>query len=86
MFERRAGKGQCVTQPYLGCREFAAAFRPVEHPESEPPAITETRELGFMLHDLDFTNVADPQPRFFRAQIEQGVVSVPDWDSAEVRG
>jgi CRISPR-associated protein Cas5d len=24
MFARRAGKGQCVNQPYLGCREFAA--------------------------------------------------------------
>src|SRR6185437_8301494 len=30
MFERRAGKGQCVNQPYLGCREFAATFRLVE--------------------------------------------------------
>jgi CRISPR-associated protein Cas5d len=27
MFARRASKGQCVNQPYLGCREFAAAFR-----------------------------------------------------------
>src|SRR5437867_103010 len=26
MFERRAEKGQCVNQPYLGCREFAADF------------------------------------------------------------
>lgn len=86
MFERRAGKGQCVNQPYLGCREFAAAFRLIEHPETEPPAIAETRELGFMLHDLDFTNAADPQPRFFRAQMDQGVVNVPRWNSAEVRG
>lgn len=86
MFERRAGKGQCVNQPYLGCREFAAAFRLIKHPEAEPPAIAETRELGFMLHDLDFTNAADPKPRFFGAQMKQGVVEVPDWDSAEVRG
>ena len=27
MFERRARKGQCVNQPYLGCREFAARWR-----------------------------------------------------------
>ena len=27
MFLRRAEKGQCVNQPYLGCREFAARFR-----------------------------------------------------------
>lgn len=86
MFERRAGKGQCVNQPYLGCREFAAAFRLVEHPEAEPSAIAETRELGFMLHDLDFANAADPQPRFFRALMEHGVVQVPSWDSTEVRG
>jgi CRISPR-associated protein Cas5d len=86
MFERRASKGQCVNQPYLGCREFAAAFRLVEHSEAELPAIAETRELGFMLHDLDFSNAADPKPRFFRAQMEQGVVKVPGWDSAEVLG
>lgn len=86
MFERRAGKGQCVNQPYLGCREFAAAFRLIERPEGEPPALAETRELGFMLHDLDFSNPVDPQPRFFRARMEEGVVKVPDWNSAEVRG
>lgn len=86
MFERRAGKGQCVNQPYLGCREFAAAFRLVERPESGPPAIAETRELGFMLHDLDFSNAADPRPRFFRAQLNQGAVAVPHWDSEEVCG
>lgn len=84
MFERRARKGQCVNQPYLGCREFAAAFRLVDDPASEPPPIAETRDLGFMLHDLDFANPADPQPRFFRAHIEGGAVAVPAWSSAEV--
>ena len=85
MFERRAAKGQCVNQPYLGCREFAAAFRLVTEPVVEPTPIEETRDLGFMLHDLDFSNAADPQPRFFRARLERGVISVPAWDSAEVR-
>lgn len=86
MFERRASRGQCVNQPYLGCREFAAYFRLVTDPAAEPAPIDETRELGFMLHDLDFTKPADPQPRFFRARLENGVVSVPAWDSEEVRG
>lgn len=86
MFERRASRGQCVNQPYLGCREFAAAFRLVGEPEAEPAAIAETRDLGFMLHDLDFSSPADPQPRFFRAQLTDGVVAVPAWDSEEVRG
>ncbi|NTV96292.1 MAG: type I-C CRISPR-associated protein Cas5, partial [Thiobacillus sp.] len=52
----------------------------------EPPAIAETRDLGFMLHDLDFAKPNDPQPRFFRAAMENGVVEVPAWDGEEVRG
>ncbi|MDA8255915.1 MAG: type I-C CRISPR-associated protein Cas5c [Betaproteobacteria bacterium] len=86
MFERRAAKGQCVNQPYLGCREFACAFRLVGDASDEPASITETRDLGWMLHDLDFTNAADPKPRFFRAELKGGVLAVPDAESPEVRG
>ena len=85
MFARRARKGQCVNQPYLGCREFAAAFRLVDDPASSPMPIGEDRDLGWMLHDLDFTNPADPQPRFFHAEMRQGVVEVPCFDGGEVR-
>ena len=85
MFVRRAAKGQCVNQPYLGCREFAAAFRLVDDLAAEPPPIDDTRDLGFMLHDLDFSNSVDPQPRFFRASMKAGTVDVPAWDSREVR-
>ncbi len=86
MFERRAKKGQCFNQPYLGCREFSCHFRLVENPEDETlHPISETRDLGFMLYDLDFTNPKDPQPMFFRARLENGVVHVPPRDSEEVR-
>ncbi len=85
MFARRAAKGQCVNQPYLGCREFAAAFRLVDDLAAEPPPVDETRDLGFMLHDLDFTHPDAPQPRFFRASMDNGVVNVPAWNSEEVR-
>jgi CRISPR-associated protein Cas5d len=34
-----------------------------------------------MLHDLDFANRADPVPRFFRAQMTNGVIDVPDFES-----
>ena len=74
MFERRARKGQCVNQPYLGCREFAARWCLVESSRAGPPSIEETRDLGWMLHDLDFTNPADPQPRFFHARLQGGVL------------
>ena len=82
MFTRRARKGQCVNQPYLGCREFAADFRLVT--ADTPPAtpIGDTRELGWMLHDMDYTHPTDPQPRFFRAQMNAGVVDVPPFEEA----
>ena len=76
MFERRAANGQWVNQPYLGCREFAARVRLVTDPASEPAPISDTRDLGWMLHDLDFSDPADPQPVFFRAQMNAGVIEV----------
>jgi hypothetical protein len=86
MFARRASKGQCVNQPYLGCREFAADFRLVHagcRPSHSPPPIPDTRELGWMLHDLDFTHPTDPQPRFFNARRwKQGVIEVPPFEEA----
>lgn len=83
MFERRADKGQCVNQPYLGCREFAARFRRVSDLVAEPVPISETCDLGWMLYDMDFLDAIDPQPRFFRARMESGVVNL---ETAEVRG
>jgi len=85
IFERRARQGQCFNQPYLGCREFSCAFRLVDDVNVEPPPIDETRDLGFMLHDLDFADENDPKPAFFRAQMTNGVVEVPPWESDEVR-
>jgi CRISPR-associated protein Cas5d len=86
MFERRARKGQCFNQPYLGCREFSAHFRLVENPDKEErQAIAETRDMGFMLYDMDFTNEKEPNAMFFRVQMNNGVVIVPSKDSEEVR-
>ncbi|HWO99683.1 MAG TPA: type I-C CRISPR-associated protein Cas5c [Methylococcus sp.] len=87
MFNRRAETGQCFNQPYLGCREFAAHFELIRDSEAagqaEPPT-DETRDLGWMLHDIDFAN--GMQPRFFRAQMRHGVIEVPEWDSEGVKG
>lgn len=86
MFERRAKKGQCFHRPYLGCREFACAFRLVDPQEEPARTIEETRDLGYMLYDLDFESGAkDPIPLFFRAKIENGVVNT-DRREVEVRG
>jgi CRISPR-associated protein Cas5d len=89
MFERRASKGQCFNQPYLGCREFSADFRLVGT-ESAPAVIPEElqseRDLGWMLYDLDYSNPKDPTPRFFHARMDSGTLHIPTWDSEEVRG
>ena len=86
MFERRASKGQCFNQPYLGTREFSASFRLV-HPEQEElvPPIDESRDLGIMLYDMDFqANPDKPEAMFFRAKMEGGVIIVPSINSKEV--
>lgn len=85
MFIRRAKAGQCFQQPYLGCREFPAAFEPVEDapPESRLPPDQRDRDLGWMLLDIDHDD--DRTPRFFRAVMENGVVTVPPLTGAEVR-
>lgn len=82
MFTRRALKGQCVNQPYLGCREFAAAFKLITPGTPVVQPITESRPLGWMLHDLDFSDPNDPQPRFFNAALVKGVVAVPPFEEA----
>ncbi len=81
MFRRRASKGQCFHRPYMGCREFPADF---ELWEGSPPSSTleGERDLGYMLHDIDFTN--DMTPHFFRAIMRDGVIDVPALDGQEV--
>lgn len=85
IFERRAQKGQCFNRPYLGCREFSCHFQLVDDPYAGDRPVQETRDLGFMLYDMDFSNPAEPRAAFFRAKMENGVVIVPDWESEEVK-
>jgi CRISPR-associated protein Cas5d len=82
-FNRRARRGQCFHQPCLGTREFPARFRLIEPDEPLPPAIDETRDLGFMLYDID--HAGDRASLFFRARLENGVMRVPALNSAEIR-
>ena len=70
MFERRARKGQHFHQPYLGCREFAADVRLVDPVAESATPISETRDLGWMLYDMDYSDPGDIKPMFFRAKME----------------
>jgi CRISPR-associated protein Cas5d len=86
MFNRRARAGQVFHQPYLGCREFPARFRLIENGNSTPQpheSLRGQRDLGFMLHDIDFEQNAQSKkvksttPHFFRATMEDGIIKVP---------
>lgn len=74
---RRLRKGQCFSQPYLGCREFPADVSLVEEgdevPRSYYAAVAE-KDLGFMLYDLDYED--DLRPLFFRAIMRHGTIDV----------
>lgn len=83
MFNRRAAQGQCFHQPCLGTREFAAAFALQEGEAPAPDAsLIGERDLGWMLHDIDFAT--GMTPRFFKAVMHDGVIDVPPFGSAEV--
>lgn len=79
MFTRRATQGQCVRQPCLGLREFAAFFA---LPDGTERPAAETRDLGVMLYDLDFPTDGPPGARppesafFAPARLEDGVLDV----------
>ena len=82
MFDRRASKGQCFTQPYLGCREFPANFELLDG-SIHPSPVAGRRDLGWMLHDIDYAN--DMEARFFHAEMVNGVIAIPPWDAEEVK-
>ncbi|MBA4790714.1 MAG: type I-C CRISPR-associated protein Cas5 [Rhizobiales bacterium] len=79
MFNRRAASGQCFHQPCLGTREFAADFELLPEgadlPSHALPDNQKDRDLGWMLHDIDFTDGRN-ESRFFRARLKDGVLDV----------
>lgn len=72
ILRRRLQRGQAYSQPYFGCREFAAHFQ--EWPGGDVPAIDVTQDLGFMLYDMDYSDMQNIQAQFFRAKLEHGVL------------
>jgi CRISPR-associated protein Cas5d len=86
-FRRRAGAGKCFYQPYLGCREFAAYFE-LCNGEREPTSPW-SADLGLMLYDVfdlsrPGTGEDKPAISLFRATVENGVMQVPDYATANV--
>lgn len=87
MFKRRARKGQAFHKPYFGCREFPVDFELIEDGSdipSPPEELGDEKDLGFMLHDIQFDQdraskkVRNTTPHFFRAVMRNGVIRVPE--------
>lgn len=86
IFNRRARKGQCFHTPCLGTREFPASFQLLEGDDRAPAAnesLRGERDLGWMLHDIDFAN--GMTPRFFRAHMLDGLITVPPLAGGDVK-
>jgi CRISPR-associated protein Cas5d len=86
IFNRRARKGQFFHAPCLGVREFPANFELIEEEEQMPTPAGELageRDLGWMLHDFDFSR--ESAPHYFRALMSDGVIEVPPFRSEEVK-
>jgi CRISPR-associated protein Cas5d len=96
MFNRRVAKGQCFHRPYLGCREFACDFGPIDGSEV---ALEWTQSLGLMLYDIWFGADGVNRPGFFDSHVRNGVlhcdsmapgpqgqppVTIHGWDLEEV--
>lgn len=82
--KRRAQKGQFYHQPYFGTREFPANFKLCESIPECPAELLGERDLGWMLLDMDYSDLSDIKPMFFRGVLKDGVLEVPPMGSEEV--
>lgn len=84
---RRIRTGQCFFQPSLGLREFTAYFE--EGTEPVQP-IDLNLDLGLMLYDVfdlheyAVTKKTKPYVTLFHAQLKNGIMQIPDFDSPDV--
>lgn len=95
-FRRRVSGGKCFYQPVLGCRECMCYF---SLPDMTKKPCSWTESLGLMLYDVFDITKHDPldtrsaaqkkgcgetMVSFFDAQIVDGVMQVPPFDSNEI--
>lgn len=73
---RRLRKGQYFNPPCLGTREFGAQVDLIEDGNIPPSALHGSKDLGWMLFDLDFSDPQDIKPIFFKAILEDGVMDL----------
>lgn len=74
---RRLRQGQHFHAPCLGTREFPAKVTLIEDKNDIPKSpLTDKRDFGWMLYDLDFSNPRDIKPMFYHAIMQDGMIDV----------
>lgn len=73
---RRLRKGQYFSAPCLGTREFGAKVELIENADIPKSTLMDSRDLGWMLYDMDFSDSQNIQPRFFKAVMKAGVIDL----------
>lgn len=76
MLCRRLRSGQCYHTPYFGCREFPVNFKLYEEEHLPPLLQTGEKELGLMLYDMDYSDMKNIIPTFFRATVKNGTMDL----------
>ena len=77
----RIRKGKCWEQPFLGCREHTAYFKPYEpgymNFQECCPEFKGTVDFGYMLHHIVFDETGKAEgPKFYRAIMTDGIIPV----------
>ncbi len=84
---RRIRGGKCFFQPSLGLREFTCYF---EESDGIRPPVQQSIDVGLMVYDLftpediEVTKKTKIPMSLFHAVMENGVISVPPYDSPAV--
>ncbi len=86
IIKRRLERGQCYSMPYFGTREFPARFRRCTELPPCPEELKGTRDLGWMQGDGAWREAGKRTRKCVRANLVDGVMTVPLPDSGEVRG
>jgi CRISPR-associated protein Cas5d len=72
-FRRRVERGACYQQPFLGTREFSAAFGPATGDKAEPFDLAPF----IMLHSIGYGDRGQETYSWFAAQVHGGILDVP---------
>jgi len=72
-FRRRVERGACYSEPFLGTREFSAAFGPATGYDPEPIDL----EPFVMLHSIEYGDRGQETYSWFVAEVSGGALDVP---------